>query len=260
MSDRVALERLLMAQDPEALENIIASLENFENSFAPDHVIPGSIVLMNLHDRIPNRPAGVYEIPPRMVVGRVVYRLLRSLKDPHSTEGAVRAILPELNTLALKFDLLLAVGHRKDAGHRLIDETIATSLEKDWRDEVRNSSAAVLAQEKNLLYTLHFTQKDALPGEPALVVPDTADVTMALLRSSRSTVSAQSMDSRAVRQSKRLDWDTFLSLLGSDAELHRRIRDAQVQYPTGEEELFKLAEKYIGGWRPKQFMEDDELL
>jgi hypothetical protein len=73
----------------------------------------------------------MFDLDPRMVVGRVTYRLLRSLKDPNAIEAAVRSALPEITTLSSKLDLITQVGYREGAGHKLISEASADQLEKE---------------------------------------------------------------------------------------------------------------------------------
>ena len=113
MADRSALDSYLRSLDVERLQDVISSLEVYENEFAPEHVVPGTIVLLNLLPELPERQRGMFELDPRMVVRRVVYRLLRSLKAPDAIEAAVREILPELTTLSAKLELITLVGYRE---------------------------------------------------------------------------------------------------------------------------------------------------
>lgn len=48
MADRNALDAYLRSLDSERLRDVISSLDVYEEHFSPEHVIPGSIVLLNL--------------------------------------------------------------------------------------------------------------------------------------------------------------------------------------------------------------------
>lgn len=115
-ADRKALDTYLRSIDIGRLQDVIGALESYEDQFAPDHVVLASIVLLNLLPELPERKRGVFELSTTMVVTRVTYRLLRSLKDPAAIETAVKTILPEVTTLSSKLALITQVGHREVPG------------------------------------------------------------------------------------------------------------------------------------------------
>ena len=251
MADREEFDNYLRSIDPLRLEDVIASLEAFEDQFGPEHVEPGTIVLLNLLPELPERPRGVFDLPPELVVGRVVYRLLRSLKDPGKVEAAVRSILRHLTTLSAKEQLISMVGYREGAGHKLVSEAAAKRFEVEWRSEVRSAPVDFLVKERQLLGILLRAKREADPSEPLLDIPDSPFMTLALLQSARSEVVSQSIGSRAVRRSTRLAWDGLVELYGDEEILRERIQKLKAAQPQGvDEELLKLADKYLGGWRP----------
>lgn len=119
MADRDALDGYLRSLDLSRLQDVIASLEAFEDQFAKEHVVPGMIVLLNLLLNLPERQRGIFELNTLWAVSRVTYRLLRSLKDPAEVEAAVRQIVPQLNTLYSKMQMIYQVGYREDAGQQV---------------------------------------------------------------------------------------------------------------------------------------------
>jgi hypothetical protein len=256
MADSKAFDSYLRSLEAERLQDIIASLEAYEDQFGPEHVLPGSVVLLNLSPELPDRQRGMFDLDTRTVVGRVVYRLLRSLKDPDAIEAAVREILPQVVTLGSKLELITYVGYREGAGHKLVSEAAASKFEKDWRIEVRAASADVLAEESNLLRILLVAIKEAHPGEPSIKIADSPRMTLALLRSARSETRSQSMGDRAVRRSPRLAWDALVGLYGDEGTLNERIESLKGAQPEDNDELLQLADKYVGGWRPKDFGTD----
>jgi len=256
MADRAALDSYLRSLNAERLQDVIASLEVYEEQFAPEHVEPGSVVLFNLLPELPERQRGMFDLDTRLVVGRVVYRLVRSLKEPDAIEAAVREILPQVTTLSAKAQLITIVGYREGAGHRLVSESAASKFEHDWRGEVRSATIDALAEEGDLLGILLLAKRDADPAEPPLDIADSPRVTLELLQSARSEVRSQAMGSRAVHRSPRLAWNVLVELYGNEDTLRERIQRLKAMQPEGVDELLELANEYLGGWRPSDFGED----
>lgn len=257
MADRDAFDSYLRSIDPGRLEDVIASLEAFEDQFGPEHVEPGTIVLLNLLPRLPERPRGMFDLAPELVVGRIVYRLLRLLKDPDKVEAAVRNILPRLVTLSSKQELISMVGYREGAGHKLVSEAAAKRFEAEWRSEVRSAQIDSLVKERQLLKVLLLVKRGSDHSEPPLVISDSPSMTLALLRSAHSEVQSQSVGSHAVRRSSRLAWDALIELYGSEDILRERIEKLKATQPESvDEQLLQLVDKYLGGWRPNDFEDD----
>lgn len=256
MSDRDALDRFLRSLSADRLEDVISRLEIYEEKFSERESVPGSIVLLNLLPDLPERERGMFEFDASMVVGRVVYRLIRALNDPGATEDAVRAILPELTTLSAKAQLVAMVGYREVAGHKLVSEVAADHLEREWRQQVRAAGEESLSAEWDLLRVLLMVQREAAPDEPTLEIPESRQITLALLRAARSDVRSQTMGSRAVRRAPRLAWGVLEELCGGEEALKRRLDGLREVLSEDDAELFELAERYASGWRPSEFLDD----
>ena len=256
MASRAAFDSYLRSLGVDRLVDVIASLEAFEEKFAPEQVVPGTIVLLNLLPSLPDRPRGMFEFDAKLIVGRVTYRLLRSLGNPNAVEAAVRAILPELTSLSVKLEVITDVGYREGAGHKLVSEAAATEFEKSWRSEVRAASSSDLERECNLLRVLQVARRDAATDEPLLEIPEVPELTLLILRAARSEVMSQSIGSRAIRRSPRLAWDALIKLFGNQDELRKWIDRLKETKPENEGELLSLVDKYLEGWRPKDFDED----
>src|SRR5689334_7722709 len=110
---------------------------------------------------VPQTTQSLWIPRPGFVVGRVAYRLLRTLGTAEAIEAAVNEILPEVNSLSSKLALITFVGYRENAGHKLIAESSASDFERKWRAEVRAASATDLAREIDLLSVLAVTKNDA---------------------------------------------------------------------------------------------------
>lgn len=253
MADRGALEAYLRSLDSKRLQDVIAHFEVFENQFESRHVVPGTIVLLNMLVDIPERPLGMFEFDSQIVISRVVFRLLKSLRDPEAVEAAARVILRELNSLSARLQLIGQIGHREDRGHKLVPETVALELEAAWRAEVRASSMDSLAEERNLLAVLLVAKREADSSEPELAMPDAPQFTRAILRAARSEVRSQTMGSRRVTRYPRLAWDELVELYGEEETLGERIKAVTTSGAEGEDDLNVLANRYLNGWRPGLF-------
>jgi len=256
LSDRASLDAFLRSLDPTRLQDVIASLEAYEEEFTAEHVVPAVVVLLNLLPDIPERQQGMFDLDTRMVVGRVVYRLLRSINNQDQTRDAVAEALNELTTLAAKLELISDVGYREGRGHKLVPEDAARRFESGWRAEVRAASAEVLEKEQELLWIMLLTKREAEDGEPRLEVPEAPAFTLALLRAARSESRSQTAGTRAVRRNPRLAWDALVEIYGNQEALRRCIDDLKLAHLEGGEEILLLADKYLEGWRPGHHNDD----
>jgi hypothetical protein len=225
-------------------------LENFEDQFAPEHVVPGVTVLLNLSPDLPQRERGFFEMGTRLVISRITYRLLRSLKDPDTVEAAVDVILPQLTTLSSKMSLIHQVGYREGAGHKLVSETAATRFEKAWRGEVLSAPVQALAREPELRWILVFAKQVADPSDPPFIIDESPELTLALLQGYKSETLTQTMGNRAVQKSQRLAWNSLIDLYGDETTLRERVEAARAISTHEADDLFELADKYFEGWRP----------
>lgn len=256
ITDKAEFEGYLKSLPIEHVQDVISSLEAYEDEFGKQHVVPATVVLLNLLPQLPDRQRGMFDLDTRLVVGRVVYRLVRALKEPEAIEAAVQEILPQVLSLSSKQELITDVGYREGAGHKLVSEVAAKTFETEWRTAVRSASPEELANETDLLKTLLLAKREAEPDEPELLIPDDPRITYALLKSARSEARSQSMGSRAVRLKPRLAWNVLTELYGDEDILRNRIEALKVTPPNEIEGLFDLADKYLSGWRPKEFDDD----
>jgi KAP-like P-loop domain-containing protein len=257
MDDRVALEAFFESLEPERREDVVSTLETYENAYRPEQVVPTAIALWNMAPELPEKPCGMFSFDARLTVGRVTLRLFRSLPDPDATERAAREILPKIETLSAKWEVVTDLGYREGAGHKLVSEASAKALEAEWRAEVRAASSEALVKEDNLTRILIWARRDATAEEPELEVPDDPAVTLAVLRSARSETKSQTTGTRAVRRSPRLAWEPLAELFGEEAILLTRIEALKRSEIELDRDLVGLIDKYVGGWRPNDLHGDD---
>lgn len=252
MRDADTLAGFLTGIAEDRIQDVIASLENLESQFAEEDVVGGVTALLNIAPHLPEVERGMFGLDSRMVVGRVTYRLLRKVEDHRRLEALVDLIIPNLRSLSAEFELITTVGYREGAGHKLISEARATELEKAWRERVRAASEHQLAGEHELLRLYIFEQQGRGDDETEMTVPHTPELTAALLKAAVSIVRSNSMGNRAVRQEKRLAWDSLIEIFGNEDVLNARLDEVKRAGIPGIQEEMVLADKYREGWRPER--------
>lgn len=252
MNDLKAFDGYLRSLKAEQLQDVISSLEAYEEAFSPEHVIPGTVVLLNLLPELPERKGGMLAFGARVVVGRVVYCLVRSLEDPSAIEMTVQRILPQVFSLWARLELIDTIGYRENVGQKLVSESAATAFENEWRQQMLAAPAEILANEKGLLWMLLRARRGTDSAAPCPAVPDSPNVTRAILKSAFSEVIGQGWGSRAVTRSGRLAWKELIELYEDEDTLRQRIEKLKAAMPENEADgSLKLADRYLTGWRPQ---------
>ncbi len=251
LSDGGALDTYLRSLDRERLEDVIQALEAYEDDFTPADSIPTITTLLNLLPELPERQtAGLFDLDPRLIVGRVTYRLLKALPTPAAVEVAVREILPNITTLSAKLELVGQVGYQDGVGHKLVSEEAAAELVEGWRNEVRAASSDDMAREYDLIRVLLRAKPEGEEAYESFNIDDSPALTLRLLQAARTETRSQTAGNRAVRRSSRLAWDILTDISGGEEVLRARIDALKSLNPEGQDELLALADRYLGGWRP----------
>lgn len=253
MDNRELFDYYLRSLDASEITDVITALEAYEDQYKSESVEPASIVLLNLLHTLPDNRVNMFDYDVRIKVERVVYRLIRSLKEPDLIESVVKSILPEITTLSAKFDLISMVGHIEGQGHKLISVEAAKQLEGTWAIEVKAASDDILLKEPDLLRVLLRAKRYLTESGEQMVISDTAELTLAVIKSSQSEAMSQAIDSRAVRKETRLAWDALIELYGDEDILKNSIDQAKDSASVDDKEIIELADKYKNGWRPERF-------
>ena len=256
MNDCDLLNAYLRSLDISETTSVIASFEFYEEQYRPEHVEPASIVLLNLLPELPDNRKGMFDYDARTKVMRVVYRLIRSLKDPGLIETAVTSILPKINTLSAKNELIGIIGYAEGRGHKLVAEEAAKQFELNWAHEVKTASKSDLLKEHDLLRILFHARKLLYESYEEFVISDNSEITLAIIKSAKSEAMSQSVDSRVVKKEVRLAWNALVELYGNEDKLKQQIEQAMSLASDDNNELLELADKYAKGWRPGDFMEN----
>jgi len=245
MANRNDFESYLRSIEIGLVLDVIATLEIYEKQYSPEHVVPGVIVLLNLLSDLPKRQLGNFEWSELLVVTRVTFRLLRSLKSKDAVEKAVRLILPELNSLSAKLELIVDIGYRPKEGHELVSEQAATEFERNWRDEVRAAPANDLSRERETIRILLTAKRDSDSSETQVSIDSSPALTLSVLKGATIESTTQAVGSRHVRRSYRLDWDGLIELYGNETILKERISELESSKLEGAEEVLELTKKHL---------------
>lgn len=253
MRDADALTAFLSEIPDDRIIDVVASLEHLESRFAAEEVVGGVTALLNLAPGLPEVERGMFGLDSRMVVGRVVYRLLRKVDDRETLETLVDQVLAQLRSLSAEFELLTTLGYRENAGQKLITEARAAELEASWRERVRSAPEPKLANESELLRLYIFEKQGRTEGEAEMSVPQSPELVAAVLKASVHVVRSNSMGNRAVHKEKRLAWNSIVEVFGDEDTFRTRLEDLKQSGIAGCELEIELAEKYLEGWRPEQW-------
>jgi hypothetical protein len=249
LADEDGLCRLFSTVPPEHLEDSIAGLESFAESYPVASVVPAAATLLNLIWSIPRRsPKGMFDnIRRDLTVTRVVLRLFRRLESESDRETAVAAILPRLRSQSSRLELVQFAGHREHVGHKLVSEAFAARIEHEFLEEVRRGRSSVPAEEWNLI-RVYWVLKERDGDRFAPLATDDADVVRSIIESSRSVGRSQLLGSRVLQEEEHLWWEA-LEAVFAGSEAIRRARDT-LHAADGNTALVSLIDKYLGGWRP----------
>jgi hypothetical protein len=183
-----------------------------------------------------------------MAVDRVVLRLLRRV-PAEEMAAAIESILAQLTSLSGKSNLLLLVGHVKDAGHKLISvEESKRAWSKLW-NEMRRADPHRLCDEWDLATMLYFVSKEGGGGQLPLTPPVSAELTLAVLKSATSEAASQGMDSRSVSFHPHMQWPLVQGIFGSDDAIQGALDLLKRAKLEGAEASLALAEGYLAGRR-----------
>lgn len=267
LSDGSALVAGLSRIPDSELEGAIEALTIFEDDFTADMARAAPAPLLNQIPRLP-MGAGRFGFDSDICVTRVLARLLPKAGDDSSIEECVRATLSHVDTLWAKFRLVTLVGYEEGAGLEMISSGTSAALDSALRDEIRNADLEALAEERHLLFLVHWSMSNVLSkgahGDSEHAEPDlqgdvwtrfSPSFDRAILLDAVVEVESRPIDSRGRTRRAQLNWDLLTRVLGGDdgvRALLTRIKDSGT---AGDDvtAAVELAERYIKGERPGPF-------
>ncbi len=259
ITDADALESYLREVPVGRREETVAALEDYEDEFAPEMVVPAVTALLNIGIELPKRPRGMLGLDASLVVGRVVVRLLRVLGDNEQEARAVNQIFDGLSKLTAKYELLRISGVADESERKLLSEEDARALGRRFSEDVAATPPPALVGEQELAHLIHRARLYSDPGAPLIEIPSDPEVTLTMLQSARSEQRGQTLDSYAVRRTPVFAWSALVDLYGGEERLIERIEELTTSAVNIPSDLENLIDKYLSGWRPRDFDDDEEI-
>jgi len=254
LTDRQALESLLASLDRSSIRDVFNALVSFEHEFPPAGAVPGSIALLNALPGLPEPRVGMFDISNRVLVGRLVLRLLKRLPTKSDVVDAVASILPEVNSLSGKLELVSILQYGDSNETRLVLSDDFARIAQGLVGEVGTTSSYLLANEIELI-GLMLAPKHLLGRDPIHVPVD--DITLArnVLVKSASEVKTRILGNRAVSRTYKIPWDLLLEIFEGEDHLRQVVDDVRVSARDDVKlaGLVALADRYLTGWRPADF-------
>jgi KAP-like P-loop domain-containing protein len=259
MGNRERLSGLLASVDDALLEDLLGRLEDYEGEFDPAAAEVATEVLLNQLTRLREGRSGMMDVGAEIALSRVVLRVLRRVEDEEERLAIIRRVLPRLEQLSAREELVDVVGHRENVGHRLIPEAAGDELYDELYQQVVDAEPAALANERQLLSLFYRATEGETDGRRARVRELCADdvVFLRLLRSSYGESRRQQTGDLAVRTTPQLPWEVLARVVGGEERLRARV--GEVAARVDRERLddrtrlaLETAERYVSGELPER--------
>ncbi len=258
LTDEKRLVELLDALDAKRFEAVLERLEDFEHDFPAEAATIAVPVLVNRMGRLSSDSDGMFGMPPRIKLTRLVLRLLTKVRDPVDVSTDVIVMLTRIVDLSGRLALVEMVGHRQSVGRRLVGEDQAKRLEDKLVERLRSMPANQLANEWDL-FGLSFRVLNWLESKDKVRLADRLrehliedGFVLALLRTAVNYAHYNG------HTEKRLFWDALLETLGDELlDAANRLAHSQLygNLSQDDQDTVNLAQKYASGWRPKAWHE-----
>lgn len=254
----VDARRALASIPDDKLEDVLERLIPFSESADPA-VVPVAVrVLLEQLPRLREEPEGFLDFGAELLVTRPIWRLLLQL-PVDEVYPCCTDIANDTPTLFGAFELATLVGHRENAGHKLVSEDEAKQLESLVLDRVQRADPVSLAGERQLLGLLYHTLLPAEDAtEPALPAMNDVRLAAAVLRAGVTTSRSQNSASRRVHLKHSFS-EIAVRLLGGSQGLERAVQAVTTALADGSlssdprlDQALNFGGRYIDGWRPSK--------
>jgi hypothetical protein len=251
----MAFQTIVDTVPDNALEDLLARLETEKERFTPAAAEPASSVLLEIYPRLRTHSIGFLDPGPELPVDRVVLRLLQTVTDPVERVAIVERLCSRVESLTGRIRLLELVGRRPNPQfERLIPAADSDRLYQEICREIRRSSAAQIAAERDPLYLMAKALAED-PGDRAGidVLLEAPGVATALLRSSVTDVRSRTLGTRAERTQNVLRWEALRIVVGENDAISRLVDRAAANARSDDTDLttaIDLAREYLAQGPP----------
>jgi predicted KAP-like P-loop ATPase len=257
MGDRERFTELLDSVDAEQLETLLGRLEDYEREYHPATAEVATEVLINQMPRLRENTRGMMDFGAHFAVTRVVLRVFQRVEDESERTAIVKRVLPRIEQLSGREELIDLVGHRENTGHGLIPEHEAVELYRRQNEQVLAAAPDVLARERQLarLFYRVTEYEDGVHRVRIRELCEDDGVLLRLLRSSYSEQRSQTVGDLAVRSTPTLYWPGLAEMVGDEERLTQRVTELagrvdRAQLDERTRLALETAERYASGELP----------
>lgn len=255
--DSAALAHELNAIADDELEDIISDLGRFAGKYSKVGVVNVIVAILGVMTRLPRHDDRSVCMPGvRYNVNYVINEILEQYRrNGGAVEAAVNAIVPQLQSLSARLELILLVGHLPDVGRRLVSSSYAQQLQEQYEQDAAAMPIEQLVHEDKPLRVL--IAPVYWGNRIAQTIDATAPLSIhyAVFKSAVSENRRQAFGSATVHRTPVLAWGELCGVYSDEstiAQVYKRMCDDPAPDSA---ELLELIKKYLDGWRPKNVIE-----
>ena len=258
LTDGDALERLLEELNADELEEALDRLEDYQEKL-PQEAIPIAVpVLANLMHKLSDTATAptFFNFSPRIKARRVIWVLLRQVRDPHVLRDLLNEAWDKIDNLSGHLEIMEIIGGPKPNGTIAISENDAEMFFERLVDELSNASTEELRTEWNLgvliMRTWSWMSDEGKNAFEMKVRGHLVDnrFLVQLLLTSIGRISGTRRDEVT------LAWDNLTNVFGADLiDTLRRLLSSPIYGELEEQEkkIVDLAQTYANGYRPRMW-------
>ena len=236
------------------LEDVISDLGRFAGEYSEAGLINVIVEILGAMTRLPRHDdRSVFMPEARYNVTYTINKILEQYqRNGGAVEAAVDAIIPQLQSLSARLELMLLVGHVPDAGRRLVSSSYAQQLQQQYEQDAAAMPIEQLVHEDNPLRVL------IAPVYWGSGIAQTIEVTAplavhdAVFKSAVDENRHQSFERTHVHRTSVLAWRELCGVYSDESTIEQIYEKMYDELEEDSAELLELIKKYLDGWRPEE--------
>ncbi len=250
------LTALLAEEDLEGLDRLMLRLQEYEDAFQPREVLQAIPVISDRHARLMSEAGRTIDFGADVSYGGLMRRMLDKVEDPEQLTYQLKTILPRIDSLSARLELVSIVGHRPNTGEKRVSQEDADWFEGYMVTALENASKEDLAKEYALTRLLiRARQHDEERGDRLIArLAEDDGIFLAALLSYYNRSNTGVEDGPMQERLPTLRWDDLCSLFGEDTT-KRRVDELRRKFEPPDlggraAEALQLANLYATGRPP----------
>ena len=250
LSNDERLTALLDDMDDEKFLAVVERLFAYESSFGIESAGAAVPFLANRIDRFNYELNSPTSIPSRALVRLLIVRLLEIAGRIGGIEACVSEILAKIPRLSGRLVVIDAVGYGDRVGKRLVSESMASTLETQFLEEVKTTPVEELVSECELIRICFLPGVWPVIEEGVGLIPrlvehlENDNFLMGLLSTGVGTAVV------GAKRKRIIPWDELLKVFGEplrDAVLRLDVSESSSSFSPEDLEIVDLAKDYALG-------------